>query len=252
MTAPYQLLSGTTYTSDITVYSYKNYTLKIINKENPDKLLLHITKNVRVNASEAHANINHKLPYWSNSAPNILKTLDFSKVDGQKTEYKIGDDYRLTLLAKQGCWGKVYVLEHLSKGAAPEKICAVKLLLTRTDKQGDMSTQDFRERHQQEIDSNVQLATLGLDIAIVTYGIIENDPDHYLLFLEYGENAHNRFKAESRDTSIDHIHDFMNAIDTFHVAGYAHGDLKIDNMLFVNNTLKLCDWFRPRVGNCKN
>ena len=88
VTDPYQLLSGTTYTSDTTVYSYKNYTLKIINKENPDKLLLHITKNVRVNASEAHANINHKLPYWSNSAPNILKTLDFSKVDGQKTEYK--------------------------------------------------------------------------------------------------------------------------------------------------------------------
>ena len=103
--------------------------------------------------------------------------------------------------------------------------------------------EDFRERHKQEIENNLQISDLRMNIAIEPYGIIENDPDHYLLFLEYGENAHDCFKGQLLDASIDQIYNFINEINDLHAAGYAHGDLKIANMLLVNNRIKLCDWF---------
>lgn len=242
ITAPHYILSETLYTTDMNVYAYGKYNIKIINKDNPDKLVLQITENLQPAELKLKKNdINVKLPWWSNSAPSMLRELDFSMVDGNSKTYPISDNYHLTAVAKQGAWGMVYVLERTAAESTGEKICAVKLLFTRTDKPGIV--EDYRERHQQEIENNLYLASLGLDIAIKPYGIIENDQDHYLLFLEYGESASLRFKDQLLDTSIDQINDLLIESDKLHAAGYAHGDLKIDNVLLVNNKIKLCDWF---------
>ena len=47
VTAPYYILSETLYTSDLNIYTYKKYNIKILNKDNPDKLVLQITENLQ-------------------------------------------------------------------------------------------------------------------------------------------------------------------------------------------------------------
>jgi hypothetical protein len=241
VTAPYYILSDTKYTTELHSFTYADRKLKILNNENPNKIRLKITQHAQPKPQQINDIKNVKLPWWSRKAPQILQTLDFSKVDGTASEYQIGDDYRLTLLGRQGHWGRVYVLEHIVKGSDPKIICAVKVLLTRPEY--NKPIEGFRARHKQEIFNNVQLAKLNLAIAIEPFGVVENDPDHYLLFTEYGENAHEKFKQQSLDASIDILSELLNAIDKLHMAGLAHGDLKIDNMLFVNNKIKLCDWY---------
>lgn len=240
VTAPYTILSEVTYTPDVNTYEYKNYILQIIDKTDPHKIRLEITpKNEKTNSS-SKSDINTTLPWWSTSAPALLKQLDFSQVDGKSKHYTIGAHHRLTLLGEQGSWGMVYVLEDIRENKAPKKICAVKLMLTR-DEEG-MDIHDFRQRHQMEIDSNLHIAHWELDIDSKPYGIIKNDDDHYLLFLEYGESVTKTFKTQPTNLSIDQFNDFLTQVDALHKAGYAHGDLKMDNMLIINKKIKLCDW----------
>jgi len=242
ITAPYSILSNAIFTSDMDVYEYDQYRLKIVNKQNPDKMIFQVTTKPTSSVStDTETSLNKRLPWWSPVAPTVLKTLDFSKVDGKETTYPIGDDYRLTLLAKQGHWGKAYVLEHIAADHTAKKICALKLILTRPEL--NMTIEEFRERHQKEVLNNLNLADANLDIAIKPYGILEQDPDHYLLFLEYGENAYTQFKEQSLEPYINQLHAFIQEVNQMHLAGYTHGDLKVDNMLFVNNNLKLCDWY---------
>jgi beta-lactamase class A len=239
--APYTILSEATYTTDVNIYEYKNHDLKIIDKTDPDKIRFKVTKKNEKTDSANKDYTNTPFPWWSTSAPIILKQLDFSQVDGKSKHYNIGAHHRLTLLGEQGHWGMVYVLEDIQKNKTPEKICAVKLLLTKNEK--SMDTQTFRQRHKKEIDSNLQIAHWELDIDSKPYGIIKNDDDHYLLFLEYGESVNKVFKAQPNNLSIDQLDDFISQVDALHHAGYAHGDLKMDNMLIINNKIKLCDWF---------
>lgn len=241
ITAPYSILSNATFTPNLDSYSYKDYNLKILDKEHSKKLILQIVKNLESKNLMVSSKIKEPLPWWSKTAPSVLKNLDFSKVDGKLNEYQIAKNYRLRLLSKQGHWGKVYVLERLGKDGFKEIICAVKLLLTRSEP--DMSVQNFRERHQDEINNNLILVERNIDIADKPYGILENDADHYLLFLEYGDNAHDRFKHQSIDVIVNQLYDFIKTVNKLHLAGYAHGDLKIDNFIFVNNEIKLCDWY---------
>ena len=241
VTAPYTILSEVTYTTDVNTYEYKNHDLKIIDKTDPNKMRFKVTpKNEKIDSARKDYT-NTPLPWWSTSAPTILKQLDFSQVDGKSKDYNIDAHHRLALLGEQGHWGMVYVLENIHKNKAPEKICAVKLLLTRDEK--SMDTNTFRQRHQKEINSNLQIAHWKLDIDSKPYGIIKKDNDHYLLFLEYGESVNKVFKTQSNDLFIDQLDDFISQIDVLHNSGYAHGDLKMDNMLIINNKIKLCDWF---------
>jgi len=143
VTAPYYVLSGTSYTTDLHSFTYQDIFLKILNKDNPNKVLLEIT---RVSLTK---HINLKLPWWSNKAPTILKKLNFSQVDGTAINYQLGNNYRLSLLARQWHWGKVYVLEHIPDDSTVEKICAVKVLLTRPEYK--KTKEDFRIRHSKEI-----------------------------------------------------------------------------------------------------
>lgn len=242
ITAPYSILSNAIFTSDMDVYEYDQYRLKIVDKQNPDKIIFQVTEKPKPAIFTDSATSLHKqLPWWSPIAPTILKTLDFSKVDGKETTYSIGNSYRLTLLSKQGHWGKAYVLEHIAADHTVKTICTLKLILTRPEL--NLSVEEFRKRHQKEVLNNLNLADANLDIAIKPYGILEQDLDHYLLFLEYGENAYAKFKDQSLEPFMDQLYDFIQTVNAMHLAGYTHGDLKVDNMLFVNNKLKLCDWY---------
>jgi serine/threonine protein kinase len=252
VTAHYSILANSKFTPNLHSFTYKNFTLKLLNKDNPDKIILQVIKNLQISPpSYINTNKHIKFPWWSKSVPKVLKQLDFSKVDGKENVYKISNEYQLTLLEHQGCWGKVYVLERLSNGVAIDKICAVKILLTRSDR-GRKSVEDFRVRHKQEIDANLQLVDLNMDFAIKPYGILQQDLDHYLLFLEYGDNAQTRFKTQDLNLSIEQINDFIREVDIMHSKGYSHGDLKIDNVLIVDNKLKLCDWFSLYDFNATN
>lgn len=242
ITAPYSILSNTMYSSDMDVYDYNQYHFKIMDKQNPDKMILQVTTKPTTPVSlNITTSLNKRLPWWSLDAPTVIKTLDFSKVDGKETTYSMGNGYRLTLLPKQGHWGKAYVLEHISADKTVKKICALKLILTRPEL--NISVEEFRKRHQKEVLNNLNLAEANLDIAIKPYGILEQDPDHYLLFLEYGENAYTQFEKQSLEPYMDQLHDFIQAVNAMHLAGVTHGDLTVNNMLFVNNKLKLCDWY---------
>jgi len=244
VSAPYSILSNTNYTPDMKVYVHDNHKLQILNNENPDQINFRITKHLQMKPQKYEAkNLNTRLPWWSPLAPPELKNLDFSKMDGTADVYQIGENYQLRLLPKQGNWGKTYLLERKPKDIKSNAtiICVVKLLLTRSDR--NMSREEFHQRHRKEIMNNLLLANLNFNIAIKTFGIIENDADHYLMFLEYGENARDRFKQQSLDKTIDEITDFIKNVNTIHLSGYAHGDLHIGNMLYINDTIKLCDWF---------
>jgi serine/threonine protein kinase len=253
VTTPYYVLSGTKYTTDLHSFAYQDLSLKVLSKENPNKILLEIA---RISSAKPHTPmkyINVKLPWWSTKVPEILKKLNFSQVDGKAAGYQLGNNYRLNLLARQGHWGKVYVLEHILDDSTVEKICAVKVLLTRPEYK--KTKEYFRTRHSKEIQNNLQLAQLNLQVAYELFGIIENDADHYLLFTEYGLNAHEAFKQQPLSLSVAQMHELLQEIDKMHLAGIAHGDLKIDNMLLINNQIKLCDWYsldiftNSNVGN---
>ncbi len=203
---------------------------------------------VLVSAAPAFAEtqFSQTLPWWSKSAPKILKNLDFSKVTGDSETYEIGEKHRLKLLAEQGNWGKVYALELWDKKDKPKNIAAVKVLLTRQDRK--MSRAEFHTRHREEIEKNIRISAVNLDNVIKPYGVQKLDEDHYLLFLEYGENGYNFFKQLSAEEStraklIDQIFTVMSNIHELHLAGFAHGDLQVDNILFVKGKVKLCDWF---------
>lgn len=240
VTAPCFLLSDTHFTSALDTYRHSNYSIKVLDIENPKKSILRISKiNQAKISNQDNLNVEQKLPWWSKSAPKDLKSLDFSKVDGKSKIYHIGKNYRLTLLAKQGHWGMVYLLERLSKNLNPQKICAVKLVFSRADR--PIKIEEFHERHKEELQNNIKIQ--NLDIAMQPYGIIKNDIDHYLLFMEYGENGHDHFKNLSLEESIKQISGFMSEVDKMHASGYSHGDLKVDNMLFVGKKIKLCDWY---------
>lgn len=133
----------------------------------------------------------------------------------------------------------VYVLEHLSKNTELQKICAVKLVLTRSDR--EMEVSEFHERHKEELQNNLIVA--DYDIAVKPYGIIKNDADHYLLFMEYGESAHQYFKYNALNSALERVYQFLNDVNNMHLAGFAHGDLRLENVLFVDSKFKLCDWY---------
>lgn len=239
-TPPYSILANTTFTSDLNTYRFENYDIKILNSANSVQFTFEVAKkNLHKSSEESNFDIEKHLPWWSKSAPIILKKLDFTKVDGKSNFYDMGDNYRLTLLAKQGNWGMVYVLEHLSKNPITQKICAVKLVLTRSDR--EMAVSEFHERHKEELQNNLIVA--DYDIAVKLYGIVKNDADHYLLFMEYGESAHQYFKHNTVNLALEHVYQFLNDVNNMHLAGFAHGDLKLDNVLFVGNKFKLCDWY---------
>lgn len=241
----YTLLSKTKYSPDFNIFNYNHYQLKVLNQNDimNDSILIEMTTKSEPYSTQGDSNLNHKLPWWSSQAPDEIKTLDFSMVDGKLNEYFIGKHYKLTLLPNQGHWGKVYILENLSQktGNTNKKLYTVKLLLTRTDR--NMSVKAFHERHQKEIVNNFLLDDLNLNLAIQPYGIVQNDADHYLLFMEYAQGIQDYFKEQSRSKKINHIYHFLHNLNQFHTAGFVHGDLKIDNMLFKDNKIKLCDWF---------
>lgn len=236
ITAPYSILSQAKFTSDLSVYKYDNLTLQIVDHSNPDQITLQVSKNDDV-IGIAEIKTEYTLPWWSNSSPTILQQLDFSKVDGSAASYQIDANHRLTLLPNHGCWGKVYLLEQIDEQGNSKTICAVKILLNKRPNQEAY----FRQRHKTEVENNI-IAT-NFEISIKTYGILENDPDHYLMFLEYGQRAQDRFAKQSLDVTLRDLNNFITELNAMHEAGYAHGDLNLGNLLYVGNKLKLCDWF---------
>lgn len=241
ITAPVSILADKLYTSNLDKYRFENYEVSIIDIENPEKCVFKVTNKNKLNSAVSKdINIEKLMPWWSSEAPRDLKKLDFSSVDGTSNSYNIGNNYRLTLLARQGHWGKVYLLERLSKSSAPKRICALKLVLSRSDLHLK-KIEEFRKRHAAELQSN--FIVRDWDIAIKPYGIIKRDEDRYLIFMEYGENAYQYFADHSLDASLESLYNFMNDVNKMHLSGYAHGDLKVENMLFVNNKIKLCDWY---------
>ena len=245
VTAPYSILENTKFTSQLNSFSFEHYLIKVINRENPDDFILKITKNSQNPLANNSPNFSaDRLPWWSTSAPSVLKTLDFSKIDGSLDEYKIGEHHRLKLLGKQGAWGKVYMLESIDNRtrATPMKICAVKVLLTRKDKP-IKDVQEFRNRHQDEIKNNFILVDRNIDISTIPYGMLKNDEDHYLIFLELGQNAYDVFKEQSTELTINALFDLVHSINKLHLTGIAHGDLNVRNMLFFDKQIKFCDWF---------
>ena len=239
---PYTELSEATYSSDFNVYHQGTFDIKIINRFPIEKMTVEISKSSAIIPNELQVN---PLPWWSDLTPRslgeILKKLDFSKVDGKERIYLIGSNYRLVQLSHQGAWGVVYVLERLSHNMLlpNEPLCAIKVLLTRPSKQ--MSVDVFRKRHQEEI-KNMQHAT-QFEISIKPYGIIKNDDDHYLIFMEYGSDVRKTFSGKSINTWAGIINKFIKEVTLFHNLGFSHGDLKLDNMLLSNGSMKLCDWF---------
>lgn len=199
-------------------------------------LTLQKKKNKKINQ-----NIDYSLPYWSPKAPDILKNLDFTKIDGSKENYTVGTNYNLSLISRQGGWGRTYILRKTEANFKSNIICAVKLILTRTDKNLDISK--FRARHKTEIENNIKIANYKLGIAADTYGLKKINDDLYLLFMEYGENLHSKINDNSIEPHIEQFYNFLKSVDKFHNLGYAHGDLKLDNMLLINNKIKLIDWF---------
>lgn len=236
ITSPYSILSEAKFTPDLCVYKYGNLTLNVVEHDNPDQITLQVSKN-DVATGPAQIKPDHTFPWWSQSAPEILKQLDFSKVNGGATSYQIGTKHRLTLLPNQGCWGKVYVLEEMDSQQNSKVICAVKVLLNKRPNQEEY----FRQRHKTEIENN--LVANNFAIAIKTYGILENDLDHYLVFLEYGQYAKDRFAKQPLDITLRDLNSFIKELNAMHEAGYAHGDLNLGNLLYVDNKLKLCDWY---------
>jgi hypothetical protein len=236
ITAPYSILSKAKFTPDLSVYKYDSLTLQIVNHDNPDQITLQVSKSDDVTGI-ARGIPEYTLPWWSKSAPAILQQLDFSKVDGSVASYQIDANHRLTLLSHQGCWGKVYVLEKIDHQGGSKIICAVKVLLNKRPNQEEY----FRQRHKAEIENNI-VAT-KFEISIKTYGILENDPDHYLMFLEYGQRAKDMFAKQSLDVTLRDLNHFIKNLNAMHEAGYAHGDLNLGNLLYVDNKLKLCDWY---------
>jgi len=63
------------------------------------------------------------------------------------------------------------------------------------------------------------------------------------MFLEYGQRAKDRFAKQSLDVTLRDLNNFIKDLNTMHEAGYAHGDLNLGNLLYVDNKLKLCDWY---------
>jgi serine/threonine protein kinase len=236
ITAPYTILSKAKYTPDLDVYKYNNLSLNIIDHDNPEQITLQVSKNDAV-IEDVAIKPQYSLPWWSESAPKILRQFDFSKVNGKATVYQLDAKHRLTLLPHQGCWGKVYVLEETDAQGNTKIICAMKILLNKRENQEEY----FRQRHKTEIENN--LIATNFEIAIKTYAIIENDPDHYLVFLEYGQYARDRFANQPLDITLRDLNVFIQELNELHEAGYAHGDLNLGNLLYVDNKLKLCDWY---------
>lgn len=249
---PYSIFSNVKYTHGLNTFRFSKYEIKIDSIENIKKILVRISKiNPNLNSSDAITGnkfkIEHQLPWWSKSAPTKLKQINFSNVDGALDFYNLNDGYQLSLLQKQGNWGKVYLLEHLS-GGNKVKICAVKLILTRSDRSFSMA--EFQERHITEIRNNLIISNLNL--AIKPYGIIKNDDNHYLLFMEYGNPAHEHFKKLSPEEVVKQISKFIIDVEKMHASGFTHGDLKVDNMLIIGNIIKLCDWLSLNEYNKTN
>lgn len=250
VSAHYSVLSSAHYSSELDTYSYNQFNLKMLDNTNPEKLVLNVTKNNLPSISRPKESklILKNNVWWSKNAPNEIKILNFSKVRGQLNEYRIGKKYRLTLLGEGG-WGKVYKLERMNSYAQPTTISAVKLLYNNPKR--PLKVLEFRERHQTEIENHFVLNEKQFPIAIKTYGIIKNDADHYLLFTEYGEDSRKAFKNQNIEKTIDQLGDFILQVNEFHKMGYTHGDLKLDNMLMVNNNVLLCDWFSLNEINKK-
>lgn len=242
VTGSYELLSKTNYTNDMSSYVYDNYILKIENKDDPEKIIFKITRSNKLNEKHHLVDITQQtLPWWSKFVPVAIKKLDFSAVTGRDAAYKINNKYVLNRLSKQGRWGSVYALEELDDNRNIKKICAVKILFARDDR--NKSEVAFELRHQQEINNIIKLANFDSDLATLPYGIIKNTDNTYMIFLEYGSNAEDFFNAQTKSKTIEQLYFLMKKINTMHAAGFTHGDLKVDNMVIINNKIKLCDWF---------
>lgn len=253
ISAPYRVLHNAVYTYKLDTFQFNNnhksYLAKILNSENPNTIQWEIEK-TRKAYSPAWFNLKQladkvklvetKKVWWSKFAPTALRTLDYSKIDGRSDYYKLNDEYQLSLMSHQGAWGRVYLLEKINKDLKPETICVVKVLLNKTEK--PMSVANFRERHKAEV-NNTLLISEGNNIAINPYAILKNSDDNYLLFLEYGEDSRDEFKKLDKAVMIDTLLDFIGNLNKFHQNGFTHGDLTINNMLFVGNKIKLCDWY---------
>jgi len=237
-TINYNILSNATYTTDLVNYRFNDYIIQVANNHNPGQMSVRILETNNIPHTVKQPEL-PKLPWWNRTAPVLIKKLDFSMVDGDSVEYKIDKNYSLRILGRQGHWGKVYVLERLSSKNKPEIVCAVKLLLNRMDRNVEES--EFHKRHHEEINSN--FTVVNWDIAVKPYGIIENDQDHYLLFMEYGQSVKDRFENQKQDITIRQLITLINDVNNMHALGYAHGDLNLGNVLFIRGKLRLCDWY---------
>lgn len=241
---PYITFSNAKYTSNLDTFNLSEYKIKIQNQEKSNNFSVKISKQktnslfFNNKSSINEINIDQQPSWWSKSTPNELRKLDYSKVDGCLNTYILNNGYQLSLLEKQGNWGKVYLLEHLSRDGKLTKLCAVKLILTRSDRSLDIN--EFHKRHIAEIKNNLRIS--NLDIAIKIFGIIKNDEDHYLLFMEYGQPAHIHLTQLQDEEKVNQINNLIEKVYKMHAAGFAHGDLKLDNILVVGNKFKLCDW----------
>lgn len=238
ITAPYNIIAKTNFTHDLIQYKYNNYILKINDVTSPEQCEFTITNNAN-KLSSPEDSINFNLPWWSKSAPPILKKLNFSKVNGDDY-YKLDKNFQLKILPFQGYWGKVYVLEEIVNNKT-KIICAAKLLLTRPELNVDI--EDFRQRHIKEIRSNIIIDNLHLKVASKPYGIIKIDKDRYIIFLEYGKNIRDWYVKQPINAILQKLNKCIANIEDMHRLGYSHGDLTVNNMLLIDNEIKICDWF---------
>lgn len=238
---PYSFVSNAKFTLQPDTFNFRDYQIKMDKMENSNNIYAKISKiNLNQYSNKSEPLLDTKLPWWSISAPPELKQLDFSKVDGKSNSYNLGNGYKLSLIDRQGNWGKVYILEHLTEGSKTKTICAIKLILTRLEDRS-LNLGEFQKRHITEINNNLKISKL--EIAVKPYGMVKNDDNHYLLFMENGYSVHDHFKKLLPPEMIKQIAVFIKDVEKMHISGYTHGDLKLDNVLLVKNKMKLCDWF---------
>lgn len=201
-----------------------------------------------ISRSNVSDDVTYAIPWQSTNIPPALKNTDYFNVTGENNEYKLNKGIKVRLLPRQGAWGKVYTIQQDKLKDKQITLAVIKLLQTRNDNNKEI--EDYRRRHKIEIQNNFKVINSDIKFACKVYAINKISEDLYQIVMEYGDNLLKLIKKYSIDNYLEQIYKVMNNIEEFHKRGYAHGDLKLDNMILTNNKIKLIDWYSFReLGN---
>lgn len=166
-------------------------------------------------------------------------------MSGRNKIYK-GNLYEFTLGKSIGKGGNGKVFEvHISNSQCRER-CVVKILSLSKWRDKDLKKLRYRRFHK-EIHKvlEIQNAISGIMRIIDFYCPSEMEEENDVWYLMHKAQSFNEFCIENNvdlKRKVEYLLELCNILVKLHERGYSHRDIKIDNLLILNNQLMLADF----------